>query len=385
MSKKLFIVTGEHSGDLHASFIVRELKKRLPDIEIEAVGGENLKAENVKLFHDHSDMSVVGLDFIFKLREHLRLGQNIIQYLQNNFCADLVLLIDYGGFNIRLAQYLKKANFKVFYYILPQVWATRKGRLKKIAAYVDKAMLILPFEEEIHKKAGVSAEYVGHPLMSQIPPPITKEQLCYKYKLDVNRPVIGLFPGSRKVEIRLITPVFLKTAMLIQKKLPEVQFCLAKASNIEASYLKKQIDKIKHIDKLNLKILENANYDLLSGADFLILASGTVTLEAAIYKTPMILSYKSYLLAYLIYLMIRYVDKIGLPNLILKKDAVPEFIQITATPQILADKALSLVSEGPTRNKMLQDLADVNKALTDKVASATVAERIVEELCSQAN
>ena len=383
MNKKVFIVTGEHSGDIHASYVIKELKKLDPDIKISGIGGNEMKKEGAFLLHDHSHMAVVGLDSLKKIPEHIKLGSNILKYLKKEFNADLILLIDYGGFNLRLAKELKKQNYKVFYYIAPQVWVSRKGRLKKIKAYIDKVLLTLPFEEKLHKEAGVNAEFVGHPLMSQLPPPITKPDLCDKYKLDKNRPVVGIFPGSRKIEIKLLLDILIKTAFIMQDKQPEIQFCLAQSSNISDEYFKTFFKKADPEKKLNLKILKNANYELLSAADMLLLASGTVTLEAAIYQRPMIITYKSYWIAYAIYLLIRYIDKAGLPNIILDKYAIPEFIQPKAKPSDMAEMGLKLLNDTPERAKIFKDLADVNKALTNKIASARVAEAIYNQINDQ--
>lgn len=380
MSKKVFIVTGEPSGDIHASFVVKELRKLIPDIEIAGVGGLAMKNEGVNLFHDHSGMAVVGLDSFKRIPEHVKLAVNILKYLKIGFKADIVLLIDYGGFNLRLAEHLKRNKFKVFYYISPQIWASRRGRLKKIASYVDKMMLILPFEEKIHTKAGVNAEFVGHPLVSQLPPAISKSEFCKTYDLSEETPVVGIFPGSRKSEIKVLLDIFIRTALLMKKKNPEIQFCIAQSNNIADEYFTAFLSKSDPHNELAATILKNANYKLLSAADMLILTSGTVTLEAAIYQKPMILSYKASWITYIIYLLVRYIKHIGLPNIILSKSVIPEFVQHKAQPEIMAECALKLLQDSPERENMLKDLADVNKTLTNKVASARVAEIIVEEL-----
>ena len=196
--KKIFIVTGELSGDLHASKVVRELKQMIPDVEIVAVGGKNLQAEGVKLFSDHSKMGAIGFDALKAIASHINLGKRILDYLKNEYKPDLVLLIDYGGFNLRLAEVLHKNGIPVYYYISPQIWASRRGRINKIRKYVSKMMVILPFEEEIHKAAGVNAEYVGNPLISQLSPPADKEEFIKTNKLDPNKKIVGIFPGKQK-------------------------------------------------------------------------------------------------------------------------------------------------------------------------------------------
>ncbi|MEW5821060.1 MAG: lipid-A-disaccharide synthase [Cyanobacteriota bacterium] len=380
MTKRLFIVTGEPSGDIHASYVIKELKKLINEIEISGVGGLEMKELGVNLLYDHSDMAVVGLDSFKKIPHHIKMGSNIINYLNNDFKPDLVLLIDYGGFNLRLAKELKKFNHKVFYYISPQVWASRKGRLKKIKAYTDKMMLILPFEEPIHRGAGVNAEFVGHPLVSQLPERCPKETFCKENNLDPGKPLVGLFPGSRKMEISFLLETFINTALIMQQKCPEIQFCLAQSINISDNYINNILQNINPNNKLNLTILKNSNYKVLSASDFVILASGTVTLEATIYNTPMIISYKSYKIAYYLYLMLRYINKLGLPNIISGKDIVPEFLQKGAVPELMADTSLKLLHKSSERTTMINDLTNVRNLLTNNIASARVAEIIYNEI-----
>lgn len=258
--KKIFIVTGEHSGDVHASYVVKELKKIIPDIQIEAVGGENLVSAGVKLFHDHSNMGVVGIAALNKVISHIQLGKNIVDYLKNIYKPDLVLLIDYGGFNLRLAKALREEKIEVFYYISPQVWASRKGRLNTIKKYINKMMLILPFEEIIHKTAGVNASYVGHPLISQLPEKIDKEEFIKQNNLDPFRRIIGIFPGSRKMEIDTLFPIFLKAASIVFQNSKKVQFCIGQAPNVKDDIIAKYLEKYNKNKELSIKILKNQNH-----------------------------------------------------------------------------------------------------------------------------
>ncbi|MGD9581111.1 MAG: lipid-A-disaccharide synthase [Vampirovibrionia bacterium] len=380
MTKNIFIVTGEHSGDIHASYVVKELKKLIPNINIAGVGGIEMKKCDVKLIHDHSDMAVLGLDALKKIPHHIKLGKQILNFLKNEFKPDAILLIDYGGFNLRLAKELKKNNYKVLYYISPQIWASREGRAKKIKAYIDKMMVILPFEENFHKKHGINAEYVGHPLKSQLKTAISKEELCNKYELDPSKPVISMFPGSRKIEIKFLLGIFFETAFKIKEKQDNIQFCLAQSGNITTEYLNEYIKLSDPENKLGIKIIKNANSDLLSGSDMLITKSGTVTLEASIYKTPMIICYKSYRLAYYIYLLVKKINWLGLPNIILNKTIIPEFLQYEINTDSMAEMTLTLLNDSDKREEMLKNLDTVNELLTEKVASQRVAEIIKEEI-----
>jgi len=375
--KKIFIVTGELSGDVHASYVVRELKNINPDITIEAVGGENLEAEGVKLFSDHSKMGVVGTDALKAIFSHIQLGSRIVNYLKNEYKPDLVLLIDYGGFNLRLAKVLKENGITVFYYISPQIWATRKGRINKIKNYISKIMLILPFEEKIHRDAGINAEYVGHPLVSQLPFYFTREAFISENNLNPDKKIVGIFPGSRKMEINYMLDIFLNSASIIHSKDKNIQFCLGQATNISDELIQDYLNKYPDLD---IKVMKNKNYALLSCSDALMLASGTITLEATLYKTPMIVSYKAPDIAYLIYLLLRYLKFVSLPNIIANKKIVEEFIQYKAKPDLIAEEILGILNDKIKRNNMKTELTKVNAQLGSKVASREVARNIVEFL-----
>jgi lipid-A-disaccharide synthase len=373
--KKIFIVTGEHSGDLHASFVVRELKKLVPDIIVEAVGGSNLEAEGVKLFSGHAKMSVVGTYAFRAIINHVQLGKNIANYLKNEYKPDLVLLIDYGGFNLRLASVLKKMGIPVFYYVSPQIWASRKGRLKKIKKYISKMMVILPFEEKIHREAGVNAEYVGHPLVSQLDFSINKDNFIKENNLDPNKKIVGIFPGSRIMEVNNMLEIFLKSASLVSQKIDNLQFCIGQATNISDEIIQ---NKLKMHSGIDVKVIKNQNHALISSSDVLMLASGTITMEATLYKTPMVVSYKAPQFAYLVYLLIRYIKFIALPNIISGRKLIQEYVQHNAKPELIAAETISLLSDEIKRRNMILELNNVNDMLGNKVSSFEVA-RIIKE------
>jgi len=374
--KKIFIVTGEHSGDLHASFIVRELKKLNPDIKIEAIGGKSLEAEGIKLFSDHSKMAVVGLDAFKSLFSHIKLGQNLVNYLTLEYQPDLVLLIDYGGFNLRLAKELKNRGIEIFYYISPQVWASRKGRINKVKKYVTKMMTIFPFEEKLYKSKGVNAEYVGHPLISQLPKDFDREGFIKQNNIDPNNKIVGIFPGSRKMEINYLLPIFLESVKQIHTHSKKIQFCLGQAPNLDDKLLNKYLDDFRKKENIEIKVLKNQNHALLSNADAVILASGTITLEAAMYGTPMAISYKAPYAAYFLYLCMRYLKFISLPNIIAGKKIVEEFLQHKAKPELISQEILALLYNNDKREQMIRELGQIQDALGEKVASKEVAKII---------
>lgn len=369
--KKLFIITGEHSGDLHASNVVKEIKKSMPDIIIEGIGGQNLQNQGVKLFCDHSKMGVVGLT-PKALIDHIKLGHNVIKYLKNDFKPDLVLLIDYGGFNLRISKELKKNNIETFYYISPQVWASRKNRVNSIKKYISKLMVIFPFEEKFHKKEGVNAEYVGHPLLSQLPQGFSKDAFVKENGLDPNKKIVGIFPGSRKMELNYMMPIHKETIGIISKHSKKVQYCLAQAPNIKDELMGKYLKNFSQ-EGIDVRILKNQNHALLACSDVVLLTSGTVTLEATLYETPMAVCYKGPYFAYWVYLLIRHISKVALPNIVAEKDVVKEFIQSDAKPHLIASEVLSLLHDENKRNTMIQELKSIRDKFGEKIASEEVA------------
>lgn len=374
--KKLFIITGEYSGDKHAADVVKELKIINPDIEIEAVGGENLKREGVKLFCDHSQMSAMGFNAKIILT-HITLGKKIANYLKNEYKPDMVLLIDYGGFNLNLSKVLSKYGLKVYYYIPPQIWASRKWRLNTVKKCINKVLTIFPFEKEMYEKIGVDVEFVGHPLLSQLPEKADKTAFFKEFCFDTEKKLISIFPGSRVFEIKNLLKLFLDSARLIMSKNNNVQYAIAQAPSINDGLINEVLNEYSD---LNIKVLKNKNYELLSVSDALILASGTVALEAALYDTPMIISYRGPWFLYLIYRLVRCIKRVSLPNIILNKDTVPEFIQSKAKPCLIADYILKLIEDELFRNSMTDDLKNVKNILKTSGAAHKAAETISADI-----
>ena len=375
MGKKLFIITGELSGDKHASLVVEHLREIKPDIEIEAIGGENLKNLGVKLFVDHSQahMSAMGLTPKI-LFDHITLGKRVVDYIKNQYKPDLVLLIDYGGFNLNISKFLKKAGIKVFYYIPPQIWASRKWRIKTVKKNIAKVMTIFPFEKEMYEKEGIDAQFVGHPLITQMPPAANRDEVFEKYGLDKNKKLISIFPGSREFELYNLMDTFLKSAELIKEKRNDVQFVIAQADSLSDKLFK------KYLKQTDIKVVKHDNYSLLSVSDALMLASGTVALEAALYTTPMIISYKGPWIAYLIYRLVRCINRVCLPNIIMDKDIVPELLMSDSNPRIISEHLLKILDDEQYRKNMTDDLSKVKSLLSKHEASKEVAQIIAAEL-----
>ncbi len=371
--KKLFIITGEYSGDIHASHVVKELRKINPDIEIEGIGGDNLRNAGVKLFSDQKKMGAVGLSPKIIL-DHFTLGKRVVDYLIKDYNPDLVLLIDYGVFNLNISKFLKKAGIKVFYYIPPQVWASRKWRINTIKNNIDEVLCIFPFEKEMYEKYGIKCHYCGHPLVSQLASKADKNEFFDKHGFDKNKKLVSIFPGSREFELKNLMKVFVKTAQYLQKKHPDLQFCISHAPNLS--------DKVynKYLHNTPFPVIKGENQALLSVSDALILASGTVALEACLYRTPMIIAYRGPWLFYFIYLIVRCIKRVSLPNIIADKSIVPEILQGDVNVQKISYEIEKLLYNRDYRENNIQELGGVKSLLSDKVSSREAANVISDAL-----
>ena len=371
--KKLFIITGEYSGDIHASHVVKELRKINPDIEIEGIGGDNLRNAGVKLFSDQKKMGAVGLSPKIIL-DHFTLGKRVVDYLIKDYNPDLVLLIDYGVFNLNISKFLKKAGIKVFYYIPPQVWASRKWRINTIKKNIDEVLCIFPFEKEMYEKYGIKCHYCGHPLVSQLASKADKNEFFDKHGFDKNKKLVSIFPGSREFELKNLMKVFVKTAQYLQKKHPDLQFCISHAPNLS--------DKVynKYLNNTPFPVIKGENQALLSVSDALILASGTVALEACLYRTPMIIAYRGPWLFYFIYLIVRCIKRVSLPNIIADKSIVPEILQGDVNVQKISYEIEKLLYNRDYRENNIQELGGVKSLLSDKVSSREAANVISDAL-----
>lgn len=380
--KKIFIITGEHSGDIHASKVVEELKKAYPstDLIIEGIGGENLRNAGVKLFSDQEKMSAMGVSFKILL-DHITLGNRLVNYLTKEYKPDLVLLIDYGAFNLNVAKVLKKKNknIKIFYYIPPQIWATRKWRINVVKKYVDKVLCIFPFEKEMYENKGIETHYCGHPLISQLPEPADRNEFFERHGLDKNKKLVSIFPGSRVFELKTLMKLFIESAKILTKLHPDIQFLISHAPNLGDDVFNQYLEKTD--DGTEFKIVKGENHAMLSVSDALILASGTVALEASLYKTPMIISYRGPWLFYFIYLAVRCIDKVSLPNIIANKNIVPELLQGNAKPDLIAYNIEKLLYNEDDREANIKALSEVKSLLSDKNSSFEAAQEIKKQIC----
>lgn len=371
--KKIFIITGEYSGDIHASHVVKALKNLMPDLTIEGIGGENLRNAGVKLFSDHKKMGAVGLSLKI-ITDHFILGKKVVDYLTKEYKPDLVLLVDYGAFNLNISKFLKRAGIKVFYYIPPQVWASRKWRINTIKKNIDEVLCIFPFEKTMYENYGIKTHYCGHPLVSQLPEKAQRDAFFEKHNLDKNKKLVSIFPGSREFELKYLMNIFLKSAQNLQKKHPDIQFCISHAPNLSDSVYN------KYLKKSPFKVIKGENQTLLSVSDALMLASGTVALEACLYQTPMIIAYRGPWLFYFIYLLVRCIKRVSLPNIIADKSIIPEIIQGDVNVEKISYEIERILFDNEYRSNNIKQLGEVKNLLSDKVASKEAANVIFDSL-----
>ena len=388
MIKKIFIVAGDPSGDLHGANLVNALREISSQIEISGLGGERMERAGVRILDKLTELAIVG--FSEAINNILALRQIYIkteEFLKKEK-PDIIVLIDYPGFNLRLAGLAKRLKIPLIYYIGPQIWAWRHGRIKGIAELVNKMLVIFPFEEETYKKAGVDVYFVGHPLLDTIQPTKGKEEVYRKYGLDSNFPIIGLMPGSRKQEIERLLPVMLEASRKIGKN-RKVQFVLPLAENIPMTYIKERIieferntlNRFRKEKKPPLPILvvRDEDYNIRRTMTLALVASGTATLENACLGIPMIIIYKVSLLSYLLARLLIRIPRIGLANIVAGKRVVPEFIQQKARAGEIAKVACHWLSNPGLMRETRKELKRVKEKLGTPGASKRAAKIILEE------
>jgi lipid-A-disaccharide synthase len=367
--KSIFIVSGEESGDLHGAALMRSLKKMIPGLYFSGMGGTRMKDEG--LFGlDSREVSVVGIvEVLGKLLKILKSMRALKGDLRGDH-FDAVVLIDFPDFNLRLAKEAKRLNIPVIYYISPQVWAWRKGRLGKIARVVDKMLVVFPFEVSLYRQAGVDVEYVGHPLADTVRCDLTRDEARAAMSISQNETAIALLPGSRTGEVKRLLGPMVNAAGLITRNLKGARFLLPAAGSIGDGLLQKYL---KH-SGARVDVVRGGMYTALRASDAAIVASGTATLETALIGTPQVIVYRMSPISYAIAKSLVKLPHAGLPNIVAEREVVPELIQDEATPQKMADEVLSML-EGTKREAILEGYDEIKRNLgrggaTDRVAKA---------------
>lgn len=378
-SKRIMIVTGEASGDLHGAKLMSAITAQLPDTKFFGVGGKNMAAKGCEILIPGEELAVMG---IVEIVGHLPVILNAFNKLKREFYGsnkpDALVLIDFPEFNLRLARQAKKAGIPVLYYVSPQVWAWRRGRVKKIAAVVDSLAAIFPFEPAFYDGQDILVKYVGHPLLDEFEEAGNCQNLRPRLQISQDKKVVGLFPGSRHNELRYMLDTLVESAQLIFDKEPEVHFLVPVANTLSRADIQSRFPT-----ELPVSFIESDDatiYDVASSCDTILTVSGTVTLQIALVGTPMAIFYKVSPLTYAIGKRLIKVDHAGLANIVAEDRIVPEFIQDMATPQNLADEALRVLNDSRYANNMRSALEQVHTKLGEPGCSARVAAMLLELL-----
>lgn len=366
------IIAGETSGDLHGSGVVRELKRRLPDVDVYGIGGDLMQKEGMELVYHVSRMSFMGFVEVVKNLSLITKVERTLEGLLQTRHPDVVVLIDYPGFNLRFARKVKAHGIKVMYYISPQVWAWNKGRVRKMRGLIDRMKVVFPFEVEIYRKEGIPVEFVGHPLAESIGSLMTREDFLRRYRLEAGKKLLALLPGSRRQEIEKIFPVMAQAAGELQKE-TGVQVMVGLAPHVQREMMQHAVP-----DGAFFTFVSGATYDLMRHADAAIVTSGTATLETGWFGTPMVVVYKTSPVTYMIGRMLVDVKNIGLVNIVAGEQIVPEFIQHTMTSRNLVGAIKPLLQEGPTAEDMRRRLGVIRQRLGAAGASQRVVDGILE-------
>ena len=373
------MIAGEASGDLHGGALAEALFKRIPSLRLIGFGGQAMRRAGVDVVFDIERLGVIGIfEVLLHLKAVTQAYRSAVRILKEG--VDLLVLIDYPDFNLRLAKAAKRIGIPVVYYISPQIWAWRSGRIKTIAERVDKMLVILPFEKEIYDRAGIPCEYVGHPLLEAMDPasnpPFSRETYLRMKGLDPSRRVVGLLPGSRKREVSFLLPTLLKSVELLAKEIPGLQVLIPVASSLPKSW----VAGIVHSSSAPITLVEGEAGEVMRASDALVVASGTATLQAALAGTPMVVVYKVAPLTYRIARRMIHLRSIGLVNIVAGAPIAPELIQSDANPERIRREVASILSDDARREKMIESLKGIAARLGVPGASFRAAAAIEQAL-----
>ena len=374
-SKNVLVIAGEVSGDLHGASLIRELKNLDSSLKIFGIGGDKMKAEGMELIYHIDKMAFLGFVEVIKHLPFIKKVQRDLMAEVKKRKAQEIVLIDYPGFNLSIAKKLKQLEpelkLELIYYITPQVWAWGKGRVNKIRELFKKVLVVFPFEEKFFKEKNVNAEFVGHPLIQEIDNYnfVSRNLLDNKFDLDSAKEILLILPGSRKQEVKSIFPEAVNAASKLADEF-DMQIVVACSSNLD----EKVFDELT--DHKNFKVIKDHTYDLLKHAKFGIVKSGTSTLEAGLLELPMVIIYKTSWLTYTIGKSLVKIKNIGMANIVLDEQVVPELIQKEANAERIYDEAKNILSDEDMLNNIKLRLSRIKKVLGDKDAPKNAAKII---------
>ncbi|MBP8626210.1 MAG: lipid-A-disaccharide synthase [Syntrophorhabdaceae bacterium] len=368
---RIILLTGELSGELHSVNLIRGIKKY--NFSLSGMGSDRLKEEGMEIVFDYRAISLMGISELLTRSHHILSALKTIKRHIRETKPILIILVDFPGFNLRIAEYAKRYDIPVIYFIPPQVWAWHKGRVYKIKKYVDLVLSILPFEKKFYEGYGVDVRYVGHPFAKTIKPTMTRDEFLAKTNIDKKTKVITIMPGSREDEISKHMPVLMRITHILKKNIEGLMVILPIAENIPDAL----IERFTNADHLPITLVRDCNHDALYHCDAAILASGSATLEAAILGAPTVVIYRVSTLSYMLAKMLVHVKYISLPNLIAGKEVFPEFIQ-HLDPEKIAEKVLYMLNIG--RDGIKKDLDYIREEIGDYDSYGMAGDEIIRFL-----
>ena len=373
---RIMISCGEASGDLYAGALAAELRARAPAVEIFGFGGPRLAAAGGELIGEFTGLTVTGLTEAFRVipRSYTMYRRLVAAARQRR--PDVFVPIDFPDFNFRLMAALRRLGIPVVYYVSPQLWAWRPGRMRTMKRFVGKVLVIFPFEAPLYERAGIPAQFVGHPLVDLARPTQAPGAFIAEQRLSPAAPTVALLPGSRPNEIERIAPVLLDALPLIRARVPRAQFVVARAPDLADALFAPFVDA-------GLVIVEGRTDDVLAASDVVITASGTATVQAALHERPMVVVYRLSPLTYRLGKPFLKVDTYAMPNLVAGRRVVPELIQDGFTPQRVADEAVALLVDADRHARAREALRGVRERLGSPGASARAAAAILEVATGQ--
>ena len=374
--KRILIAAGEASGDLHASCLVKAMLELKPSLHFYGMGGEKLRQVGVRTIFDISRLSVMGIIEVIRHLGHL---YRVFKWLEKSLKSekpDLIILIDYPDFNLRLAKVAKRYNVPVLYYISPQIWAWRTRRIKMIGKLVDRMIVVFPFELSLYEREGIEVSFVGHPLLDIVRVNKSKEENIKRCGLDDHKITIGLLPGSRLNEVKRILPPMIGAAQQLSKRFKNLQFILPIAPGLK----KEDIVKLTAHTPIALTVVDNSMHEVINSSYLVVVASGTATLETALLSTPMVILYKMSPLSYLVGRTLVKVKYIGMANIIAGKKVVPELIQDEATAERITYEVTRMIEDTSYHQGICEELSCIKKKLGEPGASKRAAKIALDML-----
>jgi lipid-A-disaccharide synthase len=368
---RVMVSCGEASGDLYSGALAAALRQIDPGTKLFGFGGERLRAAGAELIGDYRGFSVTGLsEAVAVLPRSWRMLRQLGDAAANRR-PDVFVAVDFPDFNFRLLPVMKELGVPIVYYVSPQVWAWRPGRLETLRRYVDRMLVIFPFEAKLYEEAGVPVEFVGHPLIDLAKPTLTRANLLESLDLDPARPVVALLPGSRANEVRRILPRLLAASSLTAQAVPGVQLLIARAPSLEDDLF----EPVRQAREAGLRVamLEGGTDDVLASSDVVVTASGTATVQAALHGRPMVIVYRLSPLTYTVGRSVVRVSTYGMVNLVAGRTIVPELIQDRFTPEAVARETVSLLTDNARAEAMRRDLAEMRSRLGGPGASKRAA------------